>query len=132
MVGYIERYIPELIPKLFPVQSPMMCGAIYVRKVMGITDKLAFISPCIAKKMEMQSERGKGMIAYNVTFDHLMRYIKEHGISEPSVKDEIEYGLGSIYPTPGGLKENVYWFLGEEVFIRQMEGETYVSLSGGK
>jgi NAD-dependent dihydropyrimidine dehydrogenase PreA subunit len=126
VVGYIERYIPELIPKLFPVQSPMMCGAIYVRKVMGVTDKLAFISPCIAKKMEMQSVRGKGMIAYNVTFDHLMRYIKEHGISGPSAKDEIEYGLGSIYPTPGGLKENVYWFLGEEVFIRQMEGEKHM------
>ena len=73
VVGYIERYIPEMIPKLFPVQSPMMCGAIYTRKVMGVTDKLAFISPCIAKKMEMESERGKGLISYNVTFDHLMR-----------------------------------------------------------
>lgn len=126
VVGYIERYMPELIPKLFPVQSPMMCGAIYARKVMGITDKLAFISPCIAKKMEMESERGKGMISYNVTFDHLMRYVKEHGISGPSDKDEIEYGLGSVYPTPGGLKENVYWFLGEDVLIRQMEGEKHM------
>lgn len=126
VVGYIERYIPEMIPKLFPVQSPMMCGAIYTRKVMGVTDKLAFISPCIAKKMEMESERGKGLISYNVTFDHLMRYVREHHISGPSCKDEIEYGLGSIYPTPGGLKENVYWFLGEDVFIRQMEGEKHM------
>jgi Na+-translocating ferredoxin:NAD+ oxidoreductase RNF subunit RnfB len=38
-------------------------------------------------------------------------------------KDEIEYGLGSIYPMPGGLKENVYWLLGNDVFIRQIEGE---------
>lgn len=126
VVGYIERYIPEMIPKLFPVQSPMMCGAIYVRKMMGVTDKLAFISPCIAKKMEMESERGKGLISYNVTFDHLMDYVREHHISGPSCKDEIEYGLGSIYPTPGGLKENVYWFLGEDVFIRQMEGEKHM------
>lgn len=126
VVGYIERYIPEMIPKLFPVQSPMMCGAIYTRKVMGVTDKLAFISPCIAKKMEMESERGKGLISYNVTFDHLMRYVRENHISGPSCKDEIEYGLGSIYPTPGGLKENVYWFLGEDVFIRQMEGEKHM------
>lgn len=51
VVAYIERYIPELLPKLFPVQSPMMCAAIYVRKEMKITDKLAFISPCIAKKL---------------------------------------------------------------------------------
>lgn len=126
VVGYIERYIPEMIPKLFPVQSPMMCGAIYVRKMMGVTDKLAFISPCIAKKMEMESERGKGLISYNVTFDHLMDYVREHHISGSSCKDEIEYGLGSIYPTPGGLKENVYWFLGEDVFIRQMEGEKHM------
>lgn len=126
VVAYIERYVPELIPKLFPVQSPMMCAAIYAKKVMGITDKLAFISPCIAKKLEMTSERGRNMISYNVTFDHLMRYVREHHIQGPSCKDEIEYGLGSIYPTPGGLKENVYWFLGEDVLIRQIEGEGHM------
>ena len=126
VVGYIERYIPELIPKLFPVQSPMMCGAIYARKHMGITDKLAFISPCIAKKMEMESERGKGLISYNVTFDHLMQYVREHNIKGDFAKDEIEYGLGSVYPTPGGLKENVFWFLGEDALVRQMEGEKHM------
>lgn len=126
VVSYIENYIPELIPKLFPVQSPMMCAAIYCRKTLGITDKLAFISPCIAKKLEIESERGKGMISYNVTFDHLMKYVRKHNISGPSCKDEIEYGLGSVYPMPGGLKENVYWFLGEDAFVRQMEGESHM------
>lgn len=126
VVGYIERYIPELLPKLFPVQSPMMCGAIYAKKYMGITDKLAFISPCIAKKNEIESPRGQGLISYNVTFDHLMRYVREHRISGPSCKDEIEYGLGSVYPTPGGLKENVYWFLGEDAYVRQVEGEKHM------
>ncbi len=123
VVGYIERYTPELIPMLFPVQSPMMCGAIYARKEMGITDKLAFISPCIAKKNEIDDPNNHGYVSYNVTFDHLMKYVKENNVSGPSVTDEIEYGLGSLYPTPGGLKENVYWLLGESVFIRQMEGE---------
>lgn len=126
VVSYIEHYIPKLLPKLFPVQSPMMCAAIYARKVMGINDKLAFISPCIAKKLEITSKRGKGIISYNVTFDHLMKYIREHHISGPSCKDEIEYGLGSIYPMPGGLKENVYWFLGEDAYIRQCEGEKHM------
>lgn len=126
VVSYIERYVPELLPKLFPVQSPMMCAAIYVRKTMGIKDKLAFISPCIAKKEEITSKRGKGLISYNVTFDHLMRYVREHHISGESCKDEIEYGLGSIYPMPGGLKENVYWFLGEDAYIRQCEGESHM------
>ena len=126
VVGYIERYAPELLPKLFPVQSPMMCAAIYARKEMGIQDKFAFISPCIAKKMEMEEPENRGMIQYNVTFEHLMKYVKEHHISGPLCSDEVEYGLGSIYPVPGGLKENVYWFLGESVFIRQIEGEQHL------
>ena len=113
VVGYIERNLPELLPKLFPVQSPMMCAAIYARKEMGVTDKLAFISPCIAKKMEIDDPNNKGVITYNVTFNHLMQYVKEHQVYGALQSDEIEYGLGSIYPMPGGLKENVYWFLGE-------------------
>lgn len=123
VVAYIERYIPELIPKLFPVQSPMMCAAIYARKYMKMTDKLAFISPCIAKKLEIDDGKNGGFISYNVTFDHLMKYVKKNGIQGPACTDEIEYGLGSVYPMPGGLKENVAWFLGDEVLVRQMEGE---------
>ena len=118
VVGYIERYIPELIPKLFPVQSPMMCGAIYAKKYMGITDKLAFISPCIAKKMEIDDPNNKGYVTYNVTFDHLMQYVRSHGITGAPCSDEIEYGLCSEYTMPGGLKENVFWFCGESTLIR--------------
>ncbi len=126
VVSYIERYIPELIPKLFPVQSPLMCAAIYARKEMGITDRLAFISPCIAKKLEIEDHHNDGFVQYNVTFDHLMKYVREHGIKGDGARSEIEYGLGSFYPTPGGLAENVKWFLGDDVFIRQVEGEKHL------
>lgn len=125
IVGYIEKYIPELISRLVPIHSPMMCGAIYVKKYMKVPDKLAFISPCVAKKNEIDDPNCGGYVSYNVTFDHLMRYVREHGVSGPAVTDEIEYGLGSIYPMPGGLKENVYWFCGEDIFIRQIEGEKH-------
>lgn len=126
VVGYIERFMPEVLPKLFPVHSPMMCGAIYAKKYMNVTDKLAFISPCIAKKMEIEDPNTQGYISYNVTFDHLVKYMEAHNISGTLAKDEIDYGLGSIYPMPGGLKENVYWFCGESVFIRQAEGEKHM------
>ena len=134
VVGYIEKFIPELLPNLMPVHSPMMCGAIYVTKYMKVPDKLAFISPCIAKKNEIDDPNCGGYVSYNVTFDHLMEYVRAHNISGPAVTDEIEYGLGSIYPMPGGLKENVYWFCGEDIFIRQIEGErnTYKFLSDYK
>lgn len=125
IVGYIEKYIPELLPKLIPIHSPMMCGAVYAKKYMKIQDKLAFISPCIAKKNEIDDPNCGGYVSYNVTFDHLMKYVRENHISGTPISDEIEYGLGSIYPMPGGLKENVYWFCGEDVFVRQIEGEKH-------
>ncbi len=123
LVSYIERYLPKLLDKLFPVQSPLMCAAIYARKQLGIKEKFAFISPCIAKKIEIDDPHNEGLVQYNVTFEHLMKYVREHDIKGPFARSEIEYGLGSFYPTPGGLTENVKWFLGDEVYVRQIEGE---------
>ena len=126
VVTYIEKYLPELIPNLFPVQSPLMCAAIYARREMRITDKFAFISPCIAKKFEIDDPENRGLVNYNVTFDHLMKIVREKNLYGDPVTDEVEYGLGTIYPMPGGLKDHVKWFLGDGAFIRQMEGERYL------
>ncbi len=125
IVDYIEKYVPELVPKLVPIHSPMMCGAIYVKKYMKVSDKLAFISPCIAKKSEITRPQNKDYISYNVTFEHLMQKLKNVNISGYDASDEIEYGLGSVYPQPGGLRENVEHFLGKDVMVRQIEGEKH-------
>ncbi len=123
VVNYIERYASKLIPKLFPVQSPMMCSAIYARNEMNITDKFAFIGPCISKKDEQVSKRGKNYISYNVTFSNLMKYIRENNIEGKTFEGEIEVSLGSIFPSSGGLSQNIQFYLGEDLLIRQAEGE---------
>ncbi len=123
IVNYIEKYVPDLIPKLFPIQSPMMCAAIYARNEMKVTDKLAFLGPCISKKEEQTSLRGKGLISYNLTYKTVMKYVDDNNISGRSGKDEIIYGMGSIFPTAGGLKENIHFYLGDEILIRSADGE---------
>lgn len=122
IVDYIEKYVPELVKKLVPIHSPMMCGAIYAKKYMGITDRLAFLSPCIAKKSEISRPQNKGLISYNVTFKNFMKEIQGVSLSNYSCTDEIEHGLGSLYPQPGGLRENVEHFLGKKYMLRQIEG----------
>lgn len=125
IVDYIEKYVPELVPRLVPVHSPMMCAAIYAKKYMHIEDRLAFLSPCIAKKSEITRPANAAYVQYNVTFAHLMDYLKTQNLGSVEEHDEIEYGLGSIYPTPGGLRENVEHFLGNNYMIRQIEGDKH-------
>ena len=123
VVDYIEKYIPELIPRLVPIQSPMMCMAVYMKKYMHVSDEIAFISPCIAKKGEIEDENCKGLVSYNVTFEKLMKKIGDAYKNCKPYDDELEYGMGALYPMPGGLKENVEHFLGKEYIVRQVEGE---------
>jgi len=129
IVNHIEKYQPELIPNLMPIQSPMMSMAIYLRKYLGVDDDLAFLGPCIAKKMEMKSARGKGLISYNVTYLSLMKHIKQNAVRLHSylpVDDELEYGMGSLFPTPGGLRENIEFYMGSDALVLQVEGEQLV------
>lgn len=123
VVDYVEKYIPQLLPRMMPVQSPMMCMAIYIKKYLKLTDDLAFISPCIAKKVEIEDKNNHGYVKYNVTFLKLMQHIGRDYTKSPEYTDELEYGLGSLYPMPGGLRENVEHFLGKEQVVRQVEGE---------
>lgn len=134
VVNYIQRHKPELLPHLSPVQSPMMCIAIYIRKVLGFTGKIAAISPCIAKIDEFR-ETGN-IINYNVTMEHLKEYFEKNGISLPSIKvySEFEFnehqGLeGAIYPKPGGLMKNLLIHAPEmEVVTSEGTGKLYKDL----
>jgi len=95
IVSYVEKYVPELLPRMVPVHSPMMCTAIYVKKYLGIDDELAFISPCIAKKMEITDPNCGGYVKYNVTFRKLMEYAN---------------GTDKICPACGALVEDGWKF----------------------
>lgn len=122
IVNYIEHYQPELIKQLMPIHSPMLCEAIYLKKYQNISEDLVFLSPCIAKKDEITDSNTKGFVKYNVTFKKLMNEIRGKYVTAPECEETVAYGLGSRYPHPGGLKENVNFFLGS-VPVLQVEGE---------
>lgn len=125
IVNYIEKYQPMMIRNLAPVQSPMMCTAIYMKFYKGITDTIGAISPCIAKKDEFMDPNTHRNIAYNVTFRKIEDYISQNDIaieSYPEVGfDSIEAELGTLFARPGGLKENVEYHF-RSAWVRQVEG----------
>ena len=122
IVSFFEMYRHDLLPKLSPIQSPMACTSIYMKKYKGITDSIAAFSPCIAKSREFDDTK---LAQYNITFENLLEYIKNKKIiltSEETQFDHPESGLGSLFPMPGGLKENIEFFIGKKLHIAKGEG----------
>ena len=107
IVNYAEKHKPELLPKLSPVHSPLLCTAVYVKKYLGNHDTLIGLTPCIAKGDEFANT---GYISLNVTFRRLMEYIEENHITLGKGHSPFEFSKargfdGAFYPIPGGLKE---------------------------
>lgn len=107
IVNYAEKHLPSLLPHLSPVQSPMMCSAIYIRKYLHNDDILVGLSPCLAKGDEFANT---DVVSLNVTFKKLNEYFKKNNIYFDNGYSKFEFSAtrgfdGAFYPLPGGLKE---------------------------
>ncbi len=129
IVNYVLKHRPQLLKHLSPIQSPMLCEVVYLRKYQHYTGKIAAISPCIGKGDEF---RQTGLVQYNVTMDHLKKYFEANGVDLPKVKiySEFEFDLepgleGAIYPKPGGLATNLLYHK-PDLEILNMEGPSHV------
>lgn len=129
IVNYVLKHRPQLLKYLSPIQSPMLCEVVYLRKYQNYTGKIAAISPCIGKGDEF---RQTGLVQYNVTMAHLKQYFHANGINLPEVKiySEFEFDLepgleGAIYPKPGGLATNLLYHK-PDLEILNMEGPGHV------
>jgi len=126
IVNYITKYKPELLRHLSPIHSPMLCTAVFMKKNMHIQDKIAALSPCIAKADEFDET---GYVSYNVTISKLAEYIRGHGIELPDADfefDNVEASIGKLYSMPGGLKENMEFYLGKKIRVDKSEGQGVV------
>jgi len=126
IVNYVLMHNHDLIKHLSPIHSPMLCTAVYMKKYCGVNDRIAALSPCIAKTHEFEAT---GLVQYNVTLKKLYEYIERNGIKLPGESanfDHPEAELGCLYSMPGGLKENVEYYLGKALRIDQCEGQSVV------
>ena len=122
IVTYCEKYQHNLLANLSPIHSPMACASVYMKEYKGISDRIAALSPCIAKTNEFEET---GLAQYNITFSKLVEYLHKENIELPAEEtgfDHIASGLGSLFPMPGGLKENIEFFLGNKFHIFHAEG----------
>jgi iron only hydrogenase large subunit-like protein len=130
IVNYVERYTPDLLPKLAPIHSPAMCTAVYMKKYKDIPGSYAFLSPCIAKQDEFMDSNTGNLVQYNVTFRKLAEFMQRNAVDYRTYPadnfDNAQHGLGAVYPMPGGLKVNVEQYV-DDVWIHQVEGQPHAS-----
>jgi PAS domain S-box-containing protein len=93
-----------------------------MKKYKGINDRIATLSPCVAKMNEFDDT---GLAHYNITFAKMLDYLKKNNVELPKEEtafDHAECGLGSLFPLPGGFKENVEFIMGKKLHILKAEG----------
>jgi iron only hydrogenase large subunit-like protein len=83
IVSYCEKYRHDLLEKLSPAHSPMACTSVYMKEYKGISDRIAALSPCIAKMNEFN---GTKLAQYNITFTKLLEYLEKNNVTLPETE----------------------------------------------
>ncbi|MBP7935093.1 MAG: 4Fe-4S binding protein [Phycisphaerae bacterium] len=107
IVGYVERYHPNLVGSLAPIVSPMIATARALRHLHGSELKVVFIGPCIAKKGEAGTQEVEGEVDAVLTFVELRAMLRLHGVSPLSVNgsefDPPHAGTGALFAISRGM-----------------------------
>jgi signal transduction histidine kinase/iron only hydrogenase large subunit-like protein len=105
VVGYVERYFPDLTSSLAPIVSPMVATARLLRQRHGARLKIVFVGPCIAKKRETIEMDGE--VDEALTFTELRQMVAARGI-DPHAVEGVEFDPphsrgGGLFPISGGM-----------------------------
>jgi iron only hydrogenase large subunit-like protein/nitrogen-specific signal transduction histidine kinase len=107
LVGYVERYHPELVPTLAPIVSPMIAMARVVRRRYGEQARVVFIGPCIAKKCEADDLEVANEVDAVLTFAELRAMFRARGLRAADVDvsefDPPHGATGALYPISRGF-----------------------------
>ena len=107
IVGFVERYHPEMVDSLAPLVSPMVAHARALRLIYQPDLAVVFIGPCIAKKVEACSIVLPDEIDVAITFQELADTFSKKNITPESI-DASEFdaphpAIGALFPIGGGM-----------------------------
>lgn len=106
LVNTIELHYPNLLHRIVPVHSPMMCTAIYAKKYLCDANKIAYIGTCVSKKDEINNPLTFGFVNYNVTFKKFCEHYDLQNMEKNNSNFDLNcFGFGKITNFSGGLSE---------------------------
>lgn len=109
---YIRKYMPEAIPFMAPVVTPLRAVTRLIRQRCP-GSAVVFLSPCISKKTETVPQGCIDGPDYDLTFDELEDWMRESGIIINKAFANSDAKLSRMFPVTGGIlrtmKEQPGW-----------------------
>ena len=105
----IEKYYPDLVEYLIPVDSPMMTHAKLLKSENPKT-KVVFIGPCVSKKAEAENIINKGTVDAVLTFEDIENWMNLEGVTFDEEADDL-LGVANpktrVYPKNEGVLQSL-------------------------
>jgi len=129
VVEYIHKYMPELVPFLADMPSPLLAHAGFLRVRIPADASIVFAGPCVAKKREVAAH--PELLDAAITFVDLRSMLQEAGCDQKTavalMPDDqfFPYAAreGRLYPVPHGM-------IGSLEHFPDLEGVEFISVSG--
>jgi two-component system NtrC family sensor kinase len=107
LVFLVQKHLPDLVPELAPIVSPMIATARAIRQRHGQSVRIVFIGPCIAKKKEFRDPAVAGDVDAVLTFEELERMLAQDQVAVETLAesgfDSPRCHLGRSFAISGGL-----------------------------
>ncbi|NUU97463.1 [Fe-Fe] hydrogenase large subunit C-terminal domain-containing protein [Marinitoga sp. 1138] len=114
LINYLEKWQPDLLQYFSESYSPMLSTAAFVKKEKP-NAKVVFISPCTAKKSEIEHESIKGLVDIVLTFEEINELFEKNNIKPSMLEEELFDGYqpnyATLFPVSGGLTKTAASYL---------------------
>ena len=107
MVEFIKKYYPSQSKSITPLYSPLLVHCRMLKNLYGEDSSVVFIGPCIAKKLE--SDSNPDLLEAALTFDELRGWLSSEGINISYIQETDDRFAphralnGALYPIEGGM-----------------------------
>ncbi len=125
LVTVIQKYHPFLLNRLIPIQPASVCTAIYAHKYLDDSNKIAYLSACVASKDEVDTENTGGNLNYNITFKRVMEKLSQYNFEDYKEKGSLDLtaaGFGSLVGKGGAFSDLVAFFFSRTENIIPLTG----------
>lgn len=116
----IQKYYPESLKYLAPIQSPMQAHALDIKKRYKDA-KVIFVGPCIAKKDEV--DLYEGIVDCCLTFEELSQWLASKQIVLKKDSRKGQRYRSRFFPTTGGIIKSLN---------KQRDDYQYIAIDGAE